>query len=111
MKRSILAAALALALAGEALAGGLTTSKVAQFGILTSSSTAWVKVVGPVTTPATCATPNYFAIDLTTEIGRGVFRVLLAAQVQGLAVSIAGTGACTHQGAEDILYVLYNPPT
>ena len=113
MKRSILGVvtALVVAVATEVSAGGIITSKVAEFGLIASTNIGWVRVVGPVTTQASCATPNYFVVNLATESGRWVFRVLLAAQVQGLPVTIYGTGQCTQaSGSEDILYIWYNPP-
>lgn len=114
MKRSILGVvfALAVALATEVSAGGVTTSKVAEFGLIPSANIAWVKMVGPIATPPACASAGYFAVNVSTDIGKSVFRVLLAAQVQGLMLTIYGTGQCTQAGgSEDILYVWYNPPT
>ena len=115
MKRSILrfiAVAFTLALATEASAGGITTSRVAEFGMIPSSNIAWVRMVGPVTTPALCASAGYFSVNISTDIGKSVFKVLLAAQVQNLPLTIYGTGLCSQSaGSEDILYIWYNPPT
>jgi hypothetical protein len=115
MKRSILsilAFAFTLALAAEASAGGVTTSKIAEFGMIPSSNIAWVRVVGPVTTPALCASDGYFSVNISTDIGKSVFKVLLVAQVQNLPLTIYGTGQCAQSaGSEDILYIWYNPPT
>lgn len=114
MKGSIAGVVLTLALAigGEACAGN-TTSRIQELGLLAETNIGWVRMLSMTgaASPA-CASSGYFVLNLNTEAGRWAFRMLLAAQVQGLVVSVYGTGQCTMAGgSEDLRYVWYNPPT
>src|SRR5262247_1386460 len=75
MKRSILGVfvALAVAAAGEVCASN-TTSKIQEFGLLAETNIGWVKMAGPITSPAGCATQGYYVMNLNTESGRWAFR-------------------------------------
>ena len=93
-------------------AAGITTSRIAELGIIPSTNVLWIKVAGPVTTPATCAIGNYFVTNFTTEAGKATYKLVLAAQVQSLPLTVYGTGACSiWSGSEDIQYVWIDPPT
>lgn len=115
MKRlilNVLAFAIAAALAIEASAGSNTTSQIALVGTVPSANTGYFQMVGPINTPASCASLGYFAVNISTEGGKSAFKILLAAQVQNLPLMVYGTGQCTQSGgSEDVLYIWYNPPT
>ena len=113
MKPFLFAITLALALAVPATHAGNTTTRIQELGLLAETNIGWVKMVSMTGAASpSCATPCYFVLNLNTEPGRWAFRILVAAQVQGLPVSVFGTGACTMAGgSEDLRYVWYNPPT
>ncbi|MBI2798710.1 MAG: hypothetical protein HYX63_00235 [Gammaproteobacteria bacterium] len=91
---------------------GTTTSKIVELGMIPAANLVWVQMAGPITTPAACSLNRLFAISLGTDGGRSTYKMVLAAQVQNLPVTIYGTGSCkTYSGIEDILYIWYDPPT
>src|SRR5262245_51756324 len=108
MRRRILQTAMpgaVAALVDPAAAGGQFTSRLSQIGMIPASNIVWIKASGAVTGQASCTSAGYFATAINSDAGKAVCRTLLAAQVQGLPVTVWGTGQCTVSGgSEDIQY-------
>lgn len=115
MKRfnsTLLAPLITLAISSATFAGGTTTSKIVELGMIPAANLVWVQMAGPIATPAACSSNSFFAINLGTDGGRSTYKMFLTAQVQNLPVTVYGTGSCkTYSGIEDILYIWYDPPT
>jgi len=98
------AAAFSLFAANAAVAGNGSGKVVSLLG---NSSQLFGLTVGTINGRPACAQSNEFAIDNRTPGGKAMIAIVLAAQAQGLTVSVVGTGTCDVWGdRESVSYLV-----
>ncbi|MEZ0391825.1 MAG: hypothetical protein ACAH59_06390 [Pseudobdellovibrionaceae bacterium] len=107
MKKLILISLMTWMMAPVAMAGSLSSTKIASV-LAGASNLYYVNFATAIAGPPSCVTTynKRFVFNISTAPGKAMLSTLLMAQSSGAPVSISGNGACADAaGTESIKYV------
>lgn len=88
-------------------------TKITDVGVNRGANSAWIHFTSGVGgTPPVSGADGYFGFDLSSAFDLNLWRLALAAQMQGIQIAVQGTGAVSPGSSwEGISYLWYNAPT